>query len=60
MYDDVGGFVEGEMNIPAAKTKATLGQPDFNTLDEPIKDTIVGFATYTHQFVSIFLFSLET
>lgn len=42
MYDDVGGFVEGEMTIPSPKTSATLGQPDFNTLDEPIKDTIVG------------------
>lgn len=40
MYDNVDDFVEGEMNIPSAKT-ATLGQPDFNTLDEPIKDTIV-------------------
>lgn len=40
MFEDVGGFVEGEMTVPSAKN-ATLGQPDFNTLDEPIKDTIV-------------------
>lgn len=45
MYDDVGDFVEGEMNIPTAKT-ATLGEPDFNTLDEPIKDTIVRLKIY--------------
>lgn len=42
MFDDVGGSVEGEMNIPSSKNTATLGQPEFNTLDEPIKDTIVG------------------
>lgn len=42
MFDDVGGSVEGEMNIPQSKSSATLGQPEFNTLDEPIKDTIVG------------------
>lgn len=41
MYDDVGGQVEGEMNIPANKSTASLGQPDFNTLDEPIRDTVV-------------------
>lgn len=42
MFDDVGGSVEGEMYIPPTKASATLGQPEFNTLDEPIKDTIVG------------------
>lgn len=44
MFDDVGSdFVEGEMTIPqTSKATASLGQPDFNTLDEPIKDTIVG------------------
>ncbi|XP_030763620.1 protein YIPF6 [Sitophilus oryzae] len=41
MYDDVGGHVEGEMNIPTNKNAQYLGQPDFNTLDEPIKDTIM-------------------
>lgn len=32
--------VEGEMTV-GAKQKSNLGEPDFNTLDEPIKDTIV-------------------
>lgn len=31
------------MSIPSAKRNTTQpGAPDFNTLDEPIKDTIVG------------------
>lgn len=30
------------MSVPTAKKNSTEpGQPDFNTLDEPIKDTIV-------------------
>lgn len=30
------------MSVPSAKKNTTeLGQPDFNTLDEPIKETIV-------------------
>lgn len=43
MYDDVGAHVEGEMNIPSHKPSQNLGQPDFNTLDEPIRDTIVSY-----------------
>lgn len=43
MYDDVGDHVEGEMNIPSNKPSQNLGQPDFNTLDEPIRDTIVSY-----------------
>ncbi|KAF7287206.1 hypothetical protein GWI33_002027 [Rhynchophorus ferrugineus] len=40
MYDDVGGQVDGEMNIPSNKSPH-IGQPDFNTLDEPIRETIL-------------------
>lgn len=45
MYDDVTyavdpQHVEGEMTV-GAKQRSTLGEPEFNTLDEPIKDTIV-------------------
>lgn len=45
MYDDVmytvdPQHIEGEMTI-GAKQKSTLGEPEFNTLDEPIRDTIV-------------------
>lgn len=32
--------VEGEMTV-GAKQKSNLGEPEFNTLDEPIRDTIV-------------------
>lgn len=47
MFDDVPGVedVEGEMTIPANKrtsgSTSKAGPPDFDTLDEPIKDTIV-------------------
>jgi len=45
MYDDVTyvvdpQHVEGEMTV-GTKQRSTLGEPEFNTLDEPIKDTIV-------------------
>lgn len=41
MFDDVGGFVEGEMSIPSTSKSTKPGEPDFNTLDEPIRETIV-------------------
>lgn len=41
MFDEVGGYLEGEMHIPQAPNTSQIGQPDFNTLDEPIKVTIV-------------------
>lgn len=41
MFDEVGGYVDGEMNIPQGPNTAQIGQPDFNTLDEPIKVTVV-------------------
>lgn len=45
MFDDMspGGYVEGEMTVPQQQNNAQIGQPDFNTLDEPIKDTIVSW-----------------
>lgn len=50
MVDDVGGFVEGEMSIPStAKSGGKLGEPDFNTLDEPIRETIVCFSFYHYR-----------
>lgn len=50
MFDDdpagmMDSFVEGEMTV-ASKSKGKLAQPgtaDFNTLDEPIKETFVSF-----------------
>lgn len=34
--------VLGDMTVdPNLKTQANFGEPDFSTLDEPIKDTIV-------------------
>nr|CAI5827171.1 unnamed protein product [Callosobruchus analis] len=42
MFDEVqGGYVEGEMNVPQPQNRSNIGQPDFNTLDEPISDTIL-------------------
>ena len=47
MYDDEilsadAQNVHGEMTVgPNLRNQANLGEPDFNTLDEPIKDTIV-------------------
>lgn len=50
MYDDVtytvdSQHIEGEMTI-GTKQKSTLGEPEFNTLDEPIKDTFVSVYSY--------------
>uniref|UniRef100_V5I7J3 Protein YIPF n=1 Tax=Anoplophora glabripennis TaxID=217634 RepID=V5I7J3_ANOGL len=41
MFDDVGGYVEGEMTVPQNQNTAKIGEPEFNTLDEPIRDTII-------------------
>lgn len=35
--------VEGSMNIPNANKPQNIGEPDFNTLDEPISVTVVIF-----------------
>ncbi|XP_017775621.1 PREDICTED: protein YIPF6 [Nicrophorus vespilloides] len=40
MMDDSSSYVEGEMTVPSSKT-SHLGKPEFNTLDEPIKETIM-------------------
>lgn len=40
MYESYSGNLEGTMNIPG-QTNVKLGEPDFNTLDEPIKVTIM-------------------
>lgn len=42
MYDDFNDSLAGDMSIPTAKKNTSQpGAPDFNTLDEPIKETIV-------------------
>jgi hypothetical protein len=42
MYDDIGGTVEGDMTVPSSKKNQKQGnEPEFNTLDEPIRDTVV-------------------
>ncbi|KAJ8673947.1 hypothetical protein QAD02_005209 [Eretmocerus hayati] len=47
MFDDIvpsvdPQYVQGEMTVGAnLRNQATLGEPDFSTLDEPIKDTIL-------------------
>lgn len=40
-YDMDPQHVEGDMTVENARQRANLGEPDFNTLDEPIRDTIV-------------------
>lgn len=39
MIDDVDDYVEGEMSV--YNKKSNISSPEFNTLDEPIADTIV-------------------
>lgn len=47
MYDDFNDSLAGDMSIPTAKKNTSQpGAPDFNTLDEPIKETIVRFRIY--------------
>lgn len=51
MYDDVTytvdpQHIEGEMTIGTKQKSTTLGEPEFNTLDEPIRDTIVSVYCY--------------
>lgn len=42
MYDGDDYSLEGDMSVPSSrKNNAQPGEPDFNTLDEPIKETIV-------------------
>lgn len=43
MFDDIPSSpLEGEMNIPGRSQNTTdISQPNFNTLDEPIKETFV-------------------
>lgn len=42
MYDGDDCSLEGDMSVPNARRNTNQpGQPDFNTLDEPIKETIV-------------------
>lgn len=59
MFDDVGsGFLDGEMTIPASKNTQNLGRPDFNTLDEPIRDTIVFTRFYIQNYIILLIFRL--
>lgn len=49
MYDDIPAPLEGDMTIPSKnKNTSQPGAPDFYTLDEPIKDTIVSYFLYNH------------
>lgn len=46
MYDDATYNVdpqniEGDMTVENSRQRAALGEPGFNTLDEPIRDTFV-------------------
>lgn len=47
IYDGDDYSLEGDMSVPTAKKNTSQpGQPDFNTLDEPIKETIVSRLTF--------------
>lgn len=59
MYDDVGGQVEGEMNIPSSQNTHNIGQPNFNTLDEPVKDTIVSVCISDKIHSKLLYFTVE-
>ncbi|XP_067009445.1 protein YIPF6 [Anabrus simplex] len=41
MFDDFGSSVEGEMIVPNQQRNQQQGKPEFNTLDEPIRDTVL-------------------
>jgi hypothetical protein len=42
MYDDFEGTVEGDITVPnSRKSQKSSNEPEFNTLDEPIRDTVV-------------------
>ncbi|KAJ8891026.1 hypothetical protein PR048_010535 [Dryococelus australis] len=41
MFEDFGGSVEGEMTLPNQQRSQQQGPPEFNTLDEPIRDTVL-------------------
>uniref|UniRef100_A0A1B6CEF6 Protein YIPF n=1 Tax=Clastoptera arizonana TaxID=38151 RepID=A0A1B6CEF6_9HEMI len=40
LYEEYEGAVEGNMNVPNPNKSQTIGEPDFNTLDEPISVTV--------------------
>ena len=52
MFDEIPASpLEGEMNIPGkSKNTTDFNQPDFNTLDEPIRETFVSlFSLLAHK-----------
>ncbi|XP_075224273.1 protein YIPF6 isoform X2 [Lycorma delicatula] len=40
LYETYDGAVEGDMNVPGRPKTQILGEPGFNTLDEPIRVTV--------------------
>ena len=60
MFDDIpSDSVEGEMTITSSrKSMSQPGILEYNTLDEPIKETFVRFSlvfTYLHKIIKNFL-----
>ncbi|KAK7789980.1 hypothetical protein R5R35_009630 [Gryllus longicercus] len=41
VFEDFGASVEGEMTVPNQQKSQQHGKPEFNTLDEPIRDTVL-------------------
>lgn len=56
-YENYGAYPEGSMNIPTKPDLKNIGKPDFNTLDEPIKVTIV-CSVGEHQIINIIIYFL--
>jgi hypothetical protein len=53
MYDDFRGSVEGDMTVPNQRKSHNQGsEPEFNTLDEPIRDTVVSVILFIKRFVN--------
>lgn len=51
MYDGDDYSLEGDMSVPSSrKSNAQPGEPDFNTLDEPIKETIVSLTNIVQHY----------
>ena len=48
MYDGLDGTVEGDMNVPTIASSNNFGGKEFNTLDEPISETVVSFERSAH------------
>lgn len=60
MEDYSNASLEGDMSIPGSgKSNNRIGAPDFNTLDEPIKETVVSRPLLTNLPTALLTFFLK-